>query len=103
MSEKEIRDIICKKLNYYMQLNGTTQTELAEYMEVSTATVSNWCKGVKTPRMSKIDKICNLTIYDPSYGEIKMYENIYYDNSVMKYKFSNTLYFILCWQIYLQE
>ena len=33
-------------------------------------------------------KICNLTIYDPSYGEIKMYENIYYDNSVMKYKFS---------------
>ena len=59
MSEKEIRDIICKKLNYYMQLNGTTQTELAEYMEVSTATVSNWCKGVKTPRMSKIDKICN--------------------------------------------
>lgn len=48
-------------------------------------------------------KICNLTIYDPSYGEIKMYENIYYDNSVMKYKFSNTLYFILCWQIYLQE
>lgn len=58
MSEKEIRDIICKKLNYYMQLNGTTQTELAEYMEVSTATVSNWCKGVKTPRMSKIDKLC---------------------------------------------
>lgn len=48
-------------------------------------------------------KIRNLTIYDPSYGEIKMYENIYYDNSVMKYKFSNTLYFILCWQIYLQE
>ena len=24
-------------------------------------------------------KICNLTIYDPSYGEIKMYEKIYYD------------------------
>lgn len=40
-------------------------------------------------------KICNLTIYDPSYGEIKMYENIYYDNSVMKYKFSNTLFYIM--------
>ena len=41
-------------------------------------------------------KICNLTIYDPSYGEIKMYENIYYDNSVMKYKFSQySLFYIM--------
>lgn len=38
----------------------------------------------------------NLTIYDPSYGEIKMYENIYYDNSVMKYKFSQySLFYIM--------
>ena len=27
-------------------------------MGVSQATVSNWCKGIKTPRMDKIDKIC---------------------------------------------
>ena len=41
-------------------------------------------------------KICNLIIYDPSYGEIKMYENIYYDNSVMKYKFSQySLFYIM--------
>ena len=41
-------------------------------------------------------KICNITIYDPSYGEIKMYENIYYDNSVMKYKFSQySLFYII--------
>ena len=41
-------------------------------------------------------KICNLTIYDPSYGEIKMYEKIYYDNSVMKYKFSQySLFYII--------
>mgnify|MGYP002529275302 CR=1 FL=1 len=58
MSEKEINEIICKKLNYYMKLNNTTQTKLADYMGVSVATVSNWCKGIKTPRMSKVDKIC---------------------------------------------
>ena len=58
MSEKELNAIITKKLNYYMDLNSTTQVELAEYMGVSQATISNWQKGIKTPRMSKIDKIC---------------------------------------------
>lgn len=27
-------------------------------MKVSQATVSNWCKGIKSPRMDKLDKIC---------------------------------------------
>ncbi|RHB18560.1 helix-turn-helix domain-containing protein [Eubacterium ventriosum] len=58
MSEKELNSIICKKINYYMDINGTTQMELANYMGVSQATISNWQKGIKTPRMSKIDKIC---------------------------------------------
>lgn len=58
MSEKELNSIICKKINYYMDTNGTTQMELANYMGVSQATISNWQKGIKTPRMSKIDKIC---------------------------------------------
>ncbi len=59
MSEQELNKIITKKINYYMELNGTTQKELAEYMNVSQATISNWQKGIKTPRMSKIDKICS--------------------------------------------
>lgn len=58
MSEQEINEIICKNLNYYMKLNDTTQTKLADYIGVSVATVSNWCKGIKTPRMNKVDKIC---------------------------------------------
>lgn len=58
MSEKELNNIICKKINYYMDINDTTQMELANYMGVSQATISNWQKGTKTPRMSKIDKIC---------------------------------------------
>ena len=42
MSEKELNSIICKKINYYMDINGTTQMELANYMGVSQATISNW-------------------------------------------------------------
>ena len=39
-------------------------------------------------------KICNLTIYDPSYGEIKMYENenndpMYYTNTISTFRFIN--------------
>ena len=41
MSEQEINEIICKNLNYYMKLNDTTQTKLADYIGVSVATVSN--------------------------------------------------------------
>ena len=58
MSEQELNEIICKRLNYYMEHTNTTQTELADYMGVTQATVSNWQKGIKTPRMSKVDKIC---------------------------------------------
>ncbi len=57
MSEKELNDFIAKKIKHYLEVQNKTQLDLAEYMEVSQATVSNWCKGVKIPRMNKIDKI----------------------------------------------
>ena len=58
MSETEINRIISENLNRLMEKRGTTQLELAEYMGVSQTTISNWCKGVKMPRMDKIDKLC---------------------------------------------
>ena len=58
MSEKEINKIIAKNLLHQLEINNKTQQELAKYMGVSQATVSNWCKGIKLPRMSKVDKIC---------------------------------------------
>lgn len=58
MNEKEINLIIANNITKYLELNNKTQLELAEYMQVSQATVSNWCKGLKMPRMSKIDMIC---------------------------------------------
>lgn len=58
MNEKEINSIIANNITKYLELSNKTQLELAEYMQVSQATVSNWCKGLKMPRMSKIDMIC---------------------------------------------
>ncbi len=58
MSELELNQLIATRLSYYMEQRGVTQNELAEYMNVSQATVSNWCKGIKLPRMDKIDRIC---------------------------------------------
>lgn len=58
MSEQEINAIIAQNLNYHLNRCGKSQLDLAVYMGVSQATVSNWCKGIKLPRMDKIDRIC---------------------------------------------
>lgn len=58
MSEKEINNLIARKISYLLSINEKSQQDLADYMGVSQATISNWCKGVKMPRMDKIDKIC---------------------------------------------
>ena len=59
MSETDLNQIIANNISKQLALHGRTQLELAEYVNVSQATVSNWCKGIKMPRMSKIDMICN--------------------------------------------
>ncbi len=58
MSEAEINAIIASNINRYLNSLGKSQLDLAIHMGVSQATVSNWCKGVKMPRMDKIDRIC---------------------------------------------
>lgn len=58
MPEKEFNQLFAKNLNFFLDLNGKSQLELAEYIGVSPASVSNWCKGLKLPRMDKIDLIC---------------------------------------------
>ncbi len=58
MSDQEINNLIARKITFYMNQKNVSQQELAKYMGVSQATVSNWCKGIKMPRMNKIDKLC---------------------------------------------
>lgn len=60
ISEKEINKIFAKNLKYYININNITQAELAKKMNVTPATISNWCNGIKSPRMDKIDNLCKL-------------------------------------------
>ena len=39
---------------------GYTQTELAKKLGVGTTSVYNWCNGIKSPRMDKVDAMCDL-------------------------------------------
>lgn len=59
MSEQEFNAIFAKNLTYYLYKSGHSQKDLAEQIGVSTASVSNWCKGIKVPRMDKVDKMCS--------------------------------------------
>lgn len=60
MSINEYAEMVGKKIRFLLDQNEMTQKELADKLGVSTATVSNWCTGVKTPRMGKIDAMCKI-------------------------------------------
>lgn len=58
MNTNEFNERFGRRLTYYLEKNGRMQKDLCELLNVSKPTVSNWCKGIKAPRMNKIDEIC---------------------------------------------
>lgn len=60
MNETEFNKIFAAKLKYYLARNDMTQIELAEKLNTSKTSVYNWCSGLKTPRMDKVDKMCEI-------------------------------------------
>lgn len=58
MSEQEYNAIFSKRLKHYLDVYDMTQTDLAKRLGVSTQSVTNWCKGAKSPRMDKVDSMC---------------------------------------------
>lgn len=58
MSEQDFNILFSKNLNYYLNKNDITQLDLANQLGVSTSAVSAWCRGIKTPRMDKVDAMC---------------------------------------------
>lgn len=59
MSEETLRSIFAKNLNYYMEKRDKNQTDLYRFLNVSSATASDWCNGHKMPRADKIQSIAN--------------------------------------------
>ena len=60
MPEQEFNTVFSKRLRYYLSKNNMTQVELAKRLGVGTTSVYNWCNGIKTPRMDKVDAMCDL-------------------------------------------
>lgn len=58
--EAKVNSTVAKNLRHYLEINNMNQADLAKHMGVTTATTSNWCKGIKLPRMDKIDKMCSI-------------------------------------------
>ena len=60
MHNSNFNEIFSQRLRYYLSLNNMTQLELSKLLHVGTTSVSNWCKGIKTPRMDKVDAMCQI-------------------------------------------
>lgn len=60
MSEKSFNEVFASRLRYYLSRDDMTQKDLAARLGVGTTSVYNWCNGVKTPRMDKVDAMCKL-------------------------------------------
>lgn len=60
MSEREFNAIFSERLRYYLNKYEITQLELSKRLDVGTTSVYNWCNGIKTPRMDKVDAMCQI-------------------------------------------
>lgn len=60
MNENEFNKVFSKRLRYYLSKNDMTQLELSKRLGVGTTSVSNWCQGLKSPRMDKVDAMCDI-------------------------------------------
>ena len=56
--KKHFNEVFSENLRSLMFTRDIKQSELARMMGVSTATMSDWYNGNKTPRAAHIDKLC---------------------------------------------
>ena len=59
MTEQEYAKVIAKNLKRIAYESGKTQVEIARDLSINPATLSSWMTGTRTPKMSKIDMLCD--------------------------------------------
>ena len=57
--DENYRRIFARNLNRFLEINGKNQADIATLLNVSQAAVSNWCKGIKMPRMGKVQALAD--------------------------------------------
>ena len=60
MNNADFNKVFSRRLRLYMAEYNMTQAELAKRLGVGATSVYNWYNGVKTPRMDKVDKMCEI-------------------------------------------
>lgn len=60
MSNTDFNSVFSRQLKYYLAINNMTQNELARKIGVGNTSVYNWCNGLKSPRMDKVDAMCKI-------------------------------------------
>nr|DAL89363.1 MAG TPA: Repressor protein CI [Caudoviricetes sp.] len=78
MSEREFNKIFSERLRYYLNKYEMTQLELSKRLGVGTTSVYNWCNGIKTPRMDKVDAMCE--IFNCKRSDLMEEKRNYYEN-----------------------
>lgn len=68
---KEINKNIAMNIKNYLDIFGISQQDLAKRLGCSNSTVTMWIKGNATPRLEKIDQMCDLLDLQP--GDIIEY------------------------------
>ena len=57
---QEYNRTFAKKLRYYLDRSGMNQLDLAKRLHVSPQSVTNWINAIKTPRVDKVDAMCDI-------------------------------------------
>ena len=58
MTEKEYSKVVAKNLKRLAYDHGKSQVEMAKDLSINPATLSSWMTGTRTPKMPKIDMLC---------------------------------------------
>lgn len=58
--EKDVNRVFSANLRKYLAEYGMTQSELAKRLGVVGTTVTNWVRGENSPRMDKLDAMCDI-------------------------------------------
>ena len=59
MSNEQYKTIFFKNLQKYMELNNKNQMDLMNDLNLSSSTISNWCTGLKLPKMDSIQMLAD--------------------------------------------
>lgn len=57
MGENEIKKIFSKNFNRLLKLHEKTQKDISDDLGYHRATVSEWARGTKYPRMDKVERL----------------------------------------------